>query len=106
MITQRASVSPSVSAIPSRIAWSSALRLAGLEIVRRRTPSAGSACRSWPGKRAAAYPRRSLSGQASRSLRAAELLEHRQQRAGVLGPGDQRALDPGRSLAGADGLEV
>src|ERR671932_643135 len=41
--THRASASraPSAAAIASRIAWSSALRLAGLEIVRRRTPSAG-----------------------------------------------------------------
>src|SRR3954468_23927199 len=47
--TQRASVSRSVLAIPSRIAWSSALRLAGLEILSRRTPSAGSSCSSSPG---------------------------------------------------------
>ena len=33
---------------PSRIAWSSALRLAGLEIVRRRTPSAGRSVRTSP----------------------------------------------------------
>src|SRR3954447_23039441 len=32
---------PSAAAIASRIAWSSALRRAGLEIVSRRTPSAG-----------------------------------------------------------------
>src|SRR3954464_13063975 len=51
MTTQRASVSPSVVAIPSRIAWSSALRLAGLEMRSRRTPSAGSSCRSSPGRR-------------------------------------------------------
>src|SRR3954449_13032128 len=48
-ITQRASVEPSTDAMPSRIAWSSALRLAGLEIVRRRTPGAGSSTRSSPG---------------------------------------------------------
>src|SRR5258705_10084026 len=35
-------------AIPSRIGWSSALRLSGLEIVRRRTPSAGVSVRSRP----------------------------------------------------------
>src|SRR4051812_9363014 len=36
------------AAIPSRIAWSSALRLAGSEIVRRRTPSAGRSMRTSP----------------------------------------------------------
>src|SRR3954469_21522714 len=45
---QRASASRTACAIPSRIAWSSALRLAGLEIVRRRTPSAGVSVRSRP----------------------------------------------------------
>src|SRR3954449_6231789 len=44
----RASVSRTARAMPSRIAWSSALRLAGLEIVRRRTPSAGVSVRSRP----------------------------------------------------------
>src|SRR4051794_14721151 len=34
--------------MPSRIAWSSALRLAGLEIVRRRTPSAGRSVKTSP----------------------------------------------------------
>src|SRR3954447_16974574 len=34
--------------MPSRIAWSSALRLAGLEIVRRRTPSPGRSVRTSP----------------------------------------------------------
>src|SRR3954469_23745964 len=34
--------------MPSRIAWSSALRLAGLEIVRRRTPSPGRSLRTSP----------------------------------------------------------
>src|SRR4051812_29701255 len=38
----------SAAAMPSRIAWSSALRLAGLEIVRRRTPSAGRSVRTSP----------------------------------------------------------
>ena len=37
------------SAIASRIAWSSALCLAGLEITSRRTPSAGSSTFSSPG---------------------------------------------------------
>src|SRR5215211_4808254 len=45
---QRASASRTACAIPSRISWSSALRLAGLEIVRRRTPSAGVSVRSRP----------------------------------------------------------
>src|SRR5215204_5415739 len=36
------------SAMASRIAWSSALRLSGLEIVSRRTPSSGSSTRSRP----------------------------------------------------------
>src|SRR3954447_22038061 len=57
MITQRASVSPSVAAIPSRIPWSSALRLAGLEIVSRRTPSAGLSWRSWPGMKRRLFER-------------------------------------------------
>src|ERR1700751_3432500 len=53
IITQRACASGadssvSVSLIASRIGWSSALRLAGLEIVRRTTPSAGSSIRSLP----------------------------------------------------------
>src|ERR1700751_5837486 len=42
MITQRASTSARVEVKASRIAWSSAPRLAGLEIVRRVTPGAGS----------------------------------------------------------------
>src|SRR4051794_38592874 len=47
---QRASPgSATAAASPSRIAWSSALRLAGFEIVSRRTPSAGSSTRSSPG---------------------------------------------------------
>src|SRR3954453_1507396 len=47
---QRASGgSLAVVAIASRIAWSSALRLRGLEIVRRTTPSAGSSMSSSPG---------------------------------------------------------
>src|SRR4029078_2065972 len=45
---QRASASRTPCAIPSRISWSSALRLSGLEIVRRRTPSAGVSVRSCP----------------------------------------------------------
>src|SRR6266576_2983013 len=45
---QRASASRTECAIPSRIAWSSALRLPGLEIVSRRTPSAGVSVRSRP----------------------------------------------------------
>src|SRR6478609_2874044 len=47
---QRASPSASrtACAMPSRIAWSSALRLSGLEIVRRRTPSAGMSVRRRP----------------------------------------------------------
>src|SRR5437868_14711356 len=45
---QRASASRTVCAMPSRIPWSSALRLAGLEIVRRRTPSAGVSVRRRP----------------------------------------------------------
>src|SRR5512133_1573809 len=38
----------SAAAIASRIAWSSALRLAGMEIVSRRTPSAGRSRSSSP----------------------------------------------------------
>src|SRR4051812_29238097 len=49
MTTQRASVLRKARAIPSRIAWSSALRFSGFEIVSRRTPSAGSSCNSSPG---------------------------------------------------------
>src|SRR5437764_14392427 len=45
---QRASASRTAPATPSRIAWSSALRLDGLEIVRRRTPSAGVSVRRRP----------------------------------------------------------
>src|SRR3954449_5003353 len=41
--------SPTAAAIASRIAWSSALRLAGLEMVSRRIPSAGSSMSSSPG---------------------------------------------------------
>src|SRR3954471_7333428 len=49
---QRASPgSATAAASASRIAWSSALRLVGLEIVSRRTPSAGSSTRSSPGTR-------------------------------------------------------
>src|SRR4051794_3026131 len=53
IITQRAGesaaeCSASVSLIASRMGWSSALRLAGLEIVRRTTPSAGSSSSSLP----------------------------------------------------------
>src|SRR3954452_19098688 len=47
---QRASwCSATATAIPSRIAWSSALRFAGLEIANRTTPSAGSSMISSPG---------------------------------------------------------
>src|SRR3954471_18713397 len=50
---QRASPgSETAAATASRIAWSSALRLAGLEIVNRRTPAAGSSMCSSPGMRA------------------------------------------------------
>src|ERR1700733_6966842 len=56
MIRQRASSRGSVDVKPSRIAWSSAPRLAGLEIVRRETPGVGSptsrgppAGRAWSG---------------------------------------------------------
>src|SRR5437588_2688708 len=50
MIRQRASpVSRTATAIASRIAWSSALRFEGLEIVSRRTPGAGSSMCSSPG---------------------------------------------------------
>src|SRR5688572_28250181 len=49
---QRASASLTARASPSRIAWSSALRFSGLEIVSRTTPSAGSSTRSLPGKSA------------------------------------------------------
>src|SRR5437588_10886080 len=48
MITQRASSCGIVDANPSRIAWSSAPRLPGLEIVRRPTPGAGSSTSSRP----------------------------------------------------------
>src|SRR5438128_9500672 len=93
-MTQRASVSPRTEAMPSRIAWSSALRFSGLEIVRRRTPSAGWSWSSCP-------------GMGDRSLRvAAELLHHPDQRARVGGAGDQRAFDARRALAGAHRLEV
>src|SRR5690348_8809601 len=47
-ITHRASSFGSVLAKPSRIAWSSAPRLPGFEIVSRTTPSAGSSSRSCP----------------------------------------------------------
>src|SRR5215470_15241463 len=40
--------SRTATAIASRIAWSSALRLAGLEIVSRKTPSTGRSKRSSP----------------------------------------------------------
>src|ERR1035437_6501283 len=40
--------SPSVAVIASRIGWSSALRLSGLEIVSRSTPPAGSSISSLP----------------------------------------------------------
>src|SRR5919197_1110348 len=45
---QRASASRTACAMPSSISRSSALRLAGFEIVRRRTPSAGVSVRSRP----------------------------------------------------------
>src|ERR1700750_1056307 len=48
MITQRASSSPRVEVSPSRIAWSSAPRLLGLEMVSRATPGAGSSTSSPP----------------------------------------------------------
>src|ERR1700733_12888715 len=48
MTTQRASSSGIIEANPSRIAWSSAPRLSGLEIVSRATPGAGSSSSSWP----------------------------------------------------------
>src|SRR6516225_2127206 len=48
MITQRASSRGRVEVKPSRIAWSSAPRLPGLEIVSRATPGAGSSTISRP----------------------------------------------------------
>src|SRR5579859_2487043 len=48
MITQRASSAGSVAAKASRIAWSSAPRRCGLEIVSRATPGAGSSTNSCP----------------------------------------------------------
>src|SRR5438105_10716945 len=48
MITHRASSSGMVRAKPSRIGWSSAPRLPGLEMVRRATPGAGSSTSSRP----------------------------------------------------------
>src|SRR5438105_6569893 len=48
MIAQRASSSSNARAIASKIGWSSALRFAGLEIVSRATPSAGSSTSSLP----------------------------------------------------------
>src|SRR3954467_1872299 len=73
--TQRApaSRSPSAVAIASRIAWSSALRLAGLEIVRRRTPSAGRSMSTSPlmggNLRACGGRRRAGAGRATRARR-------------------------------------
>src|SRR3954469_15945374 len=53
---QRASPgSETAAAIASRIAWSSALRLSGLEIVNRRTPSSGSSMCSSPATGAGAF---------------------------------------------------
>ena len=48
MITQWASRRGIVLARPSRIAWSSAPRLPGLEIVSRATPGTGSSSNSRP----------------------------------------------------------
>src|SRR5690349_10642783 len=48
-ITQRASRPPSSDVSWSRIAWSSALRFSGWEMVSRTTPSAGSSSRTSPG---------------------------------------------------------
>src|SRR4029077_248156 len=48
MITHRASSAGSVWVRPSRIAWSSAPRLSGLEIVSRTTWGAGSSTSSRP----------------------------------------------------------
>src|ERR1700719_1229802 len=48
MMTQRASSSGIIEANPSRIAWSSAPRLSGFEIVSRATPGAGSSSSSRP----------------------------------------------------------
>src|SRR5919199_1523163 len=47
-ITQRASSSPTAAASASRIGWSRALRLPGLEIVNRATCSAGRSRTSLP----------------------------------------------------------
>src|SRR4051794_7981410 len=47
--TRSGSAPRTAPAIPSRIAWSSALRLPGFETVSRRTPSSGSSTRTSPG---------------------------------------------------------
>src|SRR4051794_34665463 len=72
---QRASPgSLTASAIASRIAWSSALRLAGLEMVSRRIPSAGLSMRSSPGM-ASGEASRSALGQAPRARRGGLVLD-------------------------------
>src|SRR3954447_9517595 len=56
--------------MPSRMAWSSALRLPGLEMVSRRRPSSGSSTRGPP-----AMARRTLASGAGGARATARLLE-------------------------------
>src|ERR1700704_3122942 len=83
-ITQRAELSGAaralkVALIASRIGWSSALRLAGLEIVSRTTPAEGSSTSSLPSASSRVGALEDTRGQASRAPAAApapQLLEH------------------------------
>src|ERR1700689_510039 len=84
-ITQRtcddgADSSLNVALIASRIGWSSALRLAGLEIVSRRTPSAGSSIRSLPSasSRGAALVDTGRQARRAQARASSSLLEHDQ----------------------------
>src|SRR5947208_8563830 len=63
-----AASSPSVSLIASRIGWSSALRLAGLEIVSRTTPGEGSSIRSLPSASCSAGGEADIGGQGTGPL--------------------------------------
>src|SRR3954464_15355404 len=99
---QRASPgSLTASAIASRIAWWRALRLAGLEMVSRRIPSAGSSMRSSPGM-ASGEASGSALGQAPRAGRGGPVVD-------PVGPVGLRLLLGGDLHAGVDGrgaLEV
>src|SRR5436190_23020745 len=81
MITQRASRPGSVAAKPSRMAWSSAPRLPGFEMVSRATPGAGSSTSSRPPGESLLEDNERVALRHRFALGDADLLDH----AGVLG---------------------